>query len=144
MNNCVLYLGDTNLETVASYLAGVMSYFGIEFDYLASDERFGSSLLNKEYKAMIISDYPAVNFSKAQIHKIVDKVKNGMGLLMIGGWESFSGLSGGYNNTLFAEILPVKMLEGDDRINTYSVCVIEKIQFMRLLNRFLLQKIRRQ
>ena len=125
MDNRVLYLGDTNLETAASYLAGIMSYCGIGFDYLPSDAKFEDSLLNKDYKAMIISDYPAVNFSESQIHKIADKVKNGMGLLMIGGWGSFSGLGGGYNNTLFAEILPVKMSKGDDRINTYSVCVVE-------------------
>jgi hypothetical protein len=34
----VLYLGDTSLDTAASYLAGVMTYFDIGFDYVASDE----------------------------------------------------------------------------------------------------------
>jgi hypothetical protein len=36
--NSVLYLGDTSLDTSASYLAGVMTHFDVGFDYVASDE----------------------------------------------------------------------------------------------------------
>ena len=37
-NAPVLYLGDTSLDTAASYLAGVMRNFQIGFDYVASNE----------------------------------------------------------------------------------------------------------
>ena len=33
----VLYLGDTSIVTPASYLAGIMTFYGIEYDYVPSD-----------------------------------------------------------------------------------------------------------
>jgi len=126
MSKDALYLGDTKLDQAASYLAGVLAYYDVSFDYLASDERFESSLLNNSYKAIIISDYPAANFSEAQISGIVERVKNGTGLLMIGGWESFTGLDGRYNETLLKDVLPVIMQDSDDRINYSGPCLVEK------------------
>ena len=126
MSKDALYLGDTKLDQAASYLAGVLAYYDVSFDYLASDERFESSLLNNSYKAIIISDYPAANFSEAQISGIVERVKNGTGLLMIGGWESFTGLDGRYNETSLKDVLPVIMQDSDDRINYSGPCLVEK------------------
>jgi uncharacterized membrane protein len=49
---------------------------------------------------------------------IAAHVANGGGLLMIGGYMSFSGYDGHarYHNTRLAEVLPVQMLGYDDRI----------------------------
>lgn len=49
---------------------------------------------------------------------IKEYVRNGGGLLMIGGYLSFMGIEAkaNYKNTVLAEVLPVIMLEGDDRI----------------------------
>lgn len=49
---------------------------------------------------------------------MADYVAGGGGLLMVGGFMSFSGFGGNacYHNTVFAEVLPVKMLGHDDRI----------------------------
>jgi uncharacterized membrane protein len=47
-----------------------------------------------------------------------DWVTDGGGLLMIGGYLSFSGFEGkaGYRNTVLHELLPVELLAGDDRV----------------------------
>ncbi|HBG27083.1 MAG: hypothetical protein A2Y10_00110 [Planctomycetes bacterium GWF2_41_51] len=120
----ILYLGDTALAEAASYLAGVMNYFETDFDYAESKKKFDESLLKNDYDAIIISDYPAENFTESQIDKIIKKVKSGTGLLMIGGWESFTGLNGGYNHTALTEVLPIIMEDFDDRANCSGPCLI--------------------
>jgi len=126
MSKDVLYLGDTGLREAASYLAGILSHFRIPFDYFSSYEPFDSGWLSRDYGAILLSDYPAENFTGNQLHALAAKVKNGLGLLMIGGWESFSGLGGGYTHTALKEVLPVVMQDGDDRVNSSSPCLIEK------------------
>lgn len=127
MNKKILYLGDTLLTEAGAYLAGIMNFYGIGFDYLASDKRFGDQLVADEsYAAVIISDYPAANFSSRQLERLADNVRSGQGLLMIGGWDSFSGVDGKYTDTILAEVLPVIMQTGDDRVNCPQPCLIEK------------------
>ena len=43
----------------------------------------------------------------AQMAHLVDCVRGGSGLLMIGGWESFHGRLGEYQGSPLAEVLPV-------------------------------------
>lgn len=47
-----------------------------------------------------------------------DFVAAGGGVAMIGGWMSFSGYEGraGFGRTALADVLPVTLLEGDDRV----------------------------
>lgn len=127
MNKKILYLGDTTLQTAAAYLAGVMVAHNIEFDYLNSSDKFTDELAEKDYGCIIISDYPSANFTSDQLASIAKKVKNGMGLLMIGGWESFTGPKIEYTNTILAEVLPVIMQPSDDRVNSYGPCLVEKV-----------------
>jgi len=55
--------------------------------------------------------------------KIRDAVKQGTGLLMTGGWSTFTGrniegvFSGGYRGTPIEDALPVNLLDTDDRVN---------------------------
>lgn len=125
MSRKVLYLGDTTLQTAAGYLAGVMTHYGIDFDYVASDVAFDAARLEDGYDALILSDYPADRFSPADFEMIVDRNRKGMGLLMIGGWESFTGLGGDYHDTPLADVLPVAMKGSDDRVNSYAPCMIQ-------------------
>ena len=127
MSKKVLYLGDTTLDTAAAYLAGVMTACDIEFDYLASNEPFDDGMLGNDYAGIIISDYPAGNFTGGQLASIAEKVSDGIGLLMIGGWESFSGIGRQYTDTILKEVLPVHMIDGDDRVNSSRPCLIEKV-----------------
>ena len=134
MENRILYLGDTALNRQASYLAGVMSYYDLDFDYVSSDRKFSDSLLEKDHCLMILSDYPASNFSAKQAKVLVDKIEDGMGLLMIGGWESFTGDGGDYHHTPFAEVLPVVMRSRDDRVNFSSPCLVLKEQSHEIID----------
>lgn len=126
MKQKIIYLGDSALSLQASYLAGIMSYYGLGFDYVNSDTKFSDSLLEKDHRLMILSDYPASHFSAKQIKAIVEKVRDGMGLLMIGGWESFTGDGGDYHRTAFTEALPVVMQSQDDRVNFSGPCLVVK------------------
>ncbi|MHC4396051.1 MAG: glutamine amidotransferase [Planctomycetota bacterium] len=126
MSKSILYLGDTELKSAASYLAGIMTFYDISFDYLPSDQKLSDSLLNAGYQVVIISDYPANNFSPEQLNSLTEMVSAGTGLLMIGGWESFTGPNREYNDTVLKEVLPVVMKDSDDRINCPQPCLVEK------------------
>lgn len=122
----ILYCGDTALREAASYLAGLMAHLSISFDYLASNERFEESFLFRAYRGIVLSDYPSLNFTPGQLAKLTEKVHQGMGLLMIGGWASFTGANREYTETILGKVLPVVMQEQDDRVNSWQPCVIEK------------------
>jgi uncharacterized membrane protein len=123
----VLYLGDTSLDTGASYLAGVMTHFHIGFDYLPSVQAAERFLVDGvEYRLVILSDYPSGNFKAGQMERIDAWVRKGAGLLMIGGWESFQGSGGSYSGTVIEEILPVRISPTDDRVNCAYPCLMRK------------------
>ena len=123
----VLYLGDTSLDTAASYLAGVMRYFNIGFDYLPSVQAADRFLVDgAEYRLVILSDYPSENLNSAQMERIEAWVRRGSGLLMIGGWESFQGSGGAYAGTVIEEILPVRISPTDVRVHISCPCLAYK------------------
>lgn len=130
----MLYLGDTTLKGDASYLAGVMNYHHINFSYLASDQQCSHSLLDGDYTAIIISDYPSRNFSTSQLNSMGDSIGEGLGLLMIGGWESFTGANHEYTETILKDILPVVMSASDDRVNCSGPCLVEKARQHPIVN----------
>ena len=134
MSESVLYLGDTALRQAGSYLAGVMSFYHISFDYLASDQKFTRSIPINNYAAIIISDYPAGNFLPGQLNSIAEQVSAGLGLLMIGGWDSFTGANHEYTDTILKEVLPVVMQSSDDRVNCSGPCLIEKTCGHKIVN----------
>ncbi|QDU32275.1 hypothetical protein KS4_03060 [Poriferisphaera corsica] len=122
----VLYLGDTAYTQQACYLTGIMTHFDISFDYVPSDQSPSDEQLTDDYKTIILSDYPSKMLSKKQVDLIVEKVNLGTGLIMFGGWETYVGLDGGYQNTAIADILPVQMKDSDDRNNNYWPCFVDK------------------
>jgi uncharacterized membrane protein len=83
-----------------------------------------------DYDVVILSDIGADTFLlhpdtllRSQrrpnaLKTIADYVASGGGLLMIGGFMSFSGFGGNacYHNTVLADVLPVRMLGHDDRV----------------------------
>ncbi len=84
----------------------------------------------KGYNVVILSDIGSntltlhpdtVDFSRAtpnRLELLRDFVSQGGGLIMFGGWMSFQGIEGKahYKNTPIEEILPVELLQGDDRV----------------------------
>ena len=121
-----IYLGDDSLSQAAAYLAGIMTHFGLPFDYVPSAQPPDSNFLTQDYALYVISDYPAANFSEAQFRRILDHVRAGAGLLMLGGWSSYFGRTGEYHRSPLAEALPVTMQESDDRVNHAQPCLIQK------------------
>ncbi|MDR0870211.1 MAG: glutamine amidotransferase [Planctomycetaceae bacterium] len=112
-----LYLGDDDITRAAAYLSGVLTHFNIPFERVDSSASPPDDFTAKKYTGYIISDYPAKQFRPGQMEHIRQSVANGAGLLMLGGWESFHGQYGEYNNSPLAEVLPVEMQDTDDRRN---------------------------
>jgi uncharacterized membrane protein len=75
----------------------------------------------------VISDYPAARFGEPHMTHIAARIRQGAGLVMIGGWESFHGQHGEYHTSPLATVLPVTMQSCDDRRNSPQPCLVEKI-----------------
>lgn len=124
----VLYMGDTSLGSNAGYLAGIMTAFGIAYDYIPSDKPLELSDLGSHRRLFILSDYPAAMISHEMQNQIVTQVREeGAGLLMIGGWESFQGSGGDWHNSPIAQALPVDVDSEDDRVNHGQVALISRV-----------------
>lgn len=118
MSRRVLYCGDTALKGAAAYLAGLMTNWGWNFDYIPSDQSLAASQLDRDHELFIFSDYPSARLSPAIATEIVQRVERGAGLLMIGGWESFHGLGGDWDQSPLSTALPVAIGSHDDRVNS--------------------------
>lgn len=121
----ILYLGDTSLRGPACYLAGVMHSSGWRYTYCPSDQDVTADQVDGPWRACILSDYPASRLPRDLQERIVDRVKHGAGLLMIGGWESYHGLGGNWNDTPIGQILPVEMQRSDDRVNCDHLALVQ-------------------
>lgn len=113
----ILYLGDTSLDGAAGYLAGLMSHWGLPFDYIPSHQEYELPAAEIDHRLIILSDYPS-KLLRPNVMQAIDRaVAGGAGLLMIGGWESFCGMGGDWADTPIANILPVEISRVDDRVN---------------------------
>ncbi|MBQ9371018.1 MAG: hypothetical protein IJU03_02390 [Thermoguttaceae bacterium] len=119
----VCYLGDDDATRAAAYLCGIMTNKGIAFDRVNAGAAPSDDFKSRAYSLYVISDYCASCFKPGDMEHIVEQVRRGSGLLMLGGWESYFGRLGEYHNSPLAEILPVVMANADDRRN-YSSPVI--------------------
>lgn len=124
MPHPILYCGDTELSSAASYLAGLITRAGWEFDYIPSHVPLTDAYLAIPRQLYIFSDFPAAHVSPAVHERIAGYVRGGAGLLMIGGWESFHGLGGDWEGTPIAEALGVAISASDDRVNSFSPAML--------------------
>ncbi len=123
----ILYVGDSSLQTAAAYLGGILAHYDLAFDYVPGDQTIAAALAAQRSRSLyIISDYPVKNMTEADQQAILAAVRGGAGLLMIGGWGTFHGLDGLYQDSAIAEALPVTMADSDDRVNSWAPCVVEK------------------
>lgn len=113
----VLYLGDGAVDAAAAYLLGVGHRAGFEMHHLPSDQRPSASLWNAPWDLLVLSDYPATGLTEAMDQGVAARVQAGMGLWMIGGWASFHGQSGRWNQSKLHMLLPVEIQDQDDRVN---------------------------
>lgn len=118
MEPSILYCGDTHLRNAAAYLGGVLTAGGHAFHYVPSDRCLTAADLGDSLRLVILSDYPAARLDVALQRQLLHRVAQGAGLLMVGGWESFHGLGGDWDQTELAAVLPVQMESADDRLNS--------------------------
>ncbi|MFS0726918.1 glutamine amidotransferase [Paenibacillus sp. 1P07SE] len=128
----------TKYEEGATYLLSCLREQGIDVTYMPAHEvqvRFPQSLEElKSYDAIVISDVGANTFLLQNptfyqmkivpnsLDLIKQYVEEGGGLLMVGGYLTFMGIEGkaNYKNTVLADVLPVVMMDGDDRVEMPS------------------------
>lgn len=120
----ILFCGDDNLDRAAIYLAAILYQQRYSFDYIPSTENFPDNLPFDEYHLIIFSDYPRHNLPNQHLEFIEQFVRNGSNFLMIGGWESFTGLQKEYTDTILQDVLPVTMQPDDDRVNLSQGCIV--------------------
>lgn len=120
----LLYCGDDSLRQAARYLYGVLNHLGYTLTYVSSRQPLTSHYLQGKYEAVILSDYPGKMIAPSVQQKLVQKIAGGTGFLMIGGWGSFHGYDGNYQQTKLAKVLPVQCLSGDDRVNCIQGAMI--------------------
>ena len=123
-----LYFGDDDMTRAAAYLCGIMTKAGLTFERVDSSQSPSDELLRQSYNAYVLSDYPRERFQPGQLETICNAVKNGTGLVMFGGWESYYGRLGEYHDTILAEVLPVTMLHADDRRNFSQGIILSSVQ----------------
>ncbi|MFE0559134.1 glutamine amidotransferase [Paenibacillus sp. NPDC058910] len=128
----------TKYEEGATYLLSCLRQEGIDVTYMPAHEvqvRFPQSLEElKAYDAIVLSDVGAntfllqnPTFYQMQIipnalELMKQYVAEGGGLLMVGGYLTFMGIEGkaNYRNTILADVLPVVMMDKDDRVEMPS------------------------
>lgn len=113
----ILYAGDSPLGGPANYLLGVLKFLKADFLHLPPSGTLRPGLFQKNFDAVLLSDFPKKNLLPASEKLLAQKVRSGTGFLMVGGWASFSGPFGGWKGSLIEKILPVSCLSRDDRIN---------------------------
>ena len=129
----ICYLGDDHLQGAAAYLAGILLHHGLAFDYVPSAESPPAEFAAAPYAAYVISDYPAARWDGAAMARLLARVEQGAGLVMLGGWDSFHGRQGEYHRSPLAAALPVTMQSCDDRRNFAQPCLIEKLRDHEIL-----------
>ncbi len=90
------------------FLAAALAAEGIQTDMRLPEEMPGTLRELQMYDSVILSNVPAADFSKSQMRMLETAAGDlGIGLLMIGGLESFG--AGGYQDTPVEKALPVTM-----------------------------------
>jgi len=122
------------------YIWAVLKHSGVEVVHSPVDAGPGDrpDISGGEYDVIVIREgYSAIGYGVAV--KLRDAVERGTGLLMTGGWSTFTGrniegvFSGGYRGTLIEEALPVSLLDRDDRVNeTLYLVVSDRVGYRRI------------
>jgi uncharacterized membrane protein len=123
----------TEYEEGGTVFLDALTTGGIAVDYIRAHEISGRFPRDREelsaYDAVILSDVGANSFlltdetflrSEVTTNRLLELgayVEGGGGLLMVGGYLSFTGIDGRarYGQSPLAEVLPVTMLDYDDR-----------------------------
>jgi uncharacterized membrane protein len=125
----VLFLGEGELAGPARYLASVLRWAEIPFDHRPDRAKIPKTWRKPgRYGVILLSDYRHSSFTVCSREWLTCEVtQRGTGLIMIGGWASFTGLVGGYAGTALERLLPVHCVPGDDRVNWAAGSVVSGV-----------------
>jgi len=124
----VLFLGEGDLSGPARYLAAILQWSGFSFDHVPDQSAIPTTWFTRRYNLFILSDYRHSCFSSKAEQWLCEQVEAGSGLLMVGGWASFTGLVGHYSQSRIEGLLPVTCIPGDDRVNWASGSVMKRVK----------------
>ena len=112
----ILLLGES--AGSARYLTGAFDHGRHQLQHVEARDRLDAP--PAPFDVLVISDYPSSRLGAAAAQAIVAAVEGGAGLIMIGGWTSFTGSGGDWGISPLARLLPVICAAGDDRHNVAS------------------------
>ena len=124
----ILCIGEDAPPGSGIYLLGVLKTLQVKVAHVSSKARVPERLLRRHFNSIIFSDYPRSNLSASVEQAIVNQIRAGSGLLMIGGWGSFSGPFGRWKGSLIEELLPVRCQGKDDRRNLSGNNILHQLQ----------------
>ncbi len=131
----ILYAGDSPAGGPANYLLGILKFLKADVTHIPPGKSLEPRFLKKRYDAIILSDFSRKDLPAVSERLIAEQVKSGAGLLMVGGWGSFSGPSGKWRGSLIEKLLPVSCLPKDDRRNIWSgLTIVRKTKHPMLGN----------
>lgn len=116
----ILYCGDSHEGGPANYLLGILNYNRADITHIPPGVKLDPQVLDQRFDGIILSDYGRDCVSVKAEEKIIYQVLSGTGLLMVGGWGSFSGPFGNWKGSEIEKLLPVNCLAKDDRHNLGS------------------------
>jgi uncharacterized membrane protein len=120
----VLLMGESEAST--RYMAGALAAGDHAVRHIPARMRFDE--LDQPFDVVIITDYPSAQLGPSAADAIVRAVEAGAGLLMIGGWTSFTGRGGNWGRTPLGPLLPVVCGPDDDRRNVSGGVWLEAIE----------------
>ena len=113
----ILSAGESDVHGPARYLLGALHSLKAQVIHVPPPKRISPRLITDSIDAIILSDCACRQMPIATQRRIAKRVEDGMGLLLIGGWASFTGLIGGWRGSIVESLLPVDCLPEDDRQN---------------------------
>ncbi len=111
---------DSPAGVPANYLLGILKHNHADVTHVPPGVKLAPPILSQKFNAIILSDYGRDCVSKKAEAQIVYQVLSGTGLLMVGGWGSFSGPFGRWKGSEIEKLLPVNCASKDDRNNLGS------------------------
>lgn len=122
----ILYAGDSPVGGPANYLLAILRHLHCDTVHVPPSQPLYLKAVKDSYHAFILSDFSRKKMPARSERMIERQVQDGAGLLMVGGWGSFSGLHGFWQGSRIENLLPVTCLGRDDRINFPGGARIEK------------------
>ena len=113
----ILFVGEDPTPGSGTYLLAILKALRATTVHVPSGVRLQERLLARHFETMLFSDYQRAHLSRQVERVIAEQVADGAGLLMVGGWSSFSGPFGRWRGSRIEELLPVRCRNRDDRMN---------------------------